>query len=104
MPKVFLKRLVLWDLLLSLIWLITSKEFLRGGSSPTFVVCHCLFFLFHFSLEKSWSHICIIAGGHAARRFGFGVTGSLKIFREMWDEDGPCEVFIFHPKTKSHSL
>jgi hypothetical protein len=39
----------------------------------------------------------VIAGGHAFRRFNFGVIGSLKIFCEMWDEDGPCEVFIFHP-------
>jgi hypothetical protein len=104
MPKVFLKRLVLWDLLSSLIWLITLKEFLRGGSSPTFIVCHCLFFLFHFSLENSWSHICDYCRWACSWQFGFGVTGLLKIFHEMWDEDGPCEVFIFHPKTKSHGL
>jgi len=88
MPKVFLKRLVLWDLLLSLIWLITLKEFLRDNSSPTcslsssssislfksyrrvlyllhlpflsskVIVVFSIFFIFHFSLQKSPSNIC----------------------------------------------
>jgi hypothetical protein len=59
----------------------------------SFVISHMVNYI------ESWSHICDYCMW-ACTWVIYIVTRLLKIFCEMWDEDGHFEVFIFHSEEK----